>query len=45
MTRLLREKFEQELPGVLVELKATEIQSMNQRAIDEVLTRLSQGEA
>jgi hypothetical protein len=45
VTRLLREKFEQELPGVLVELEAAEIQSVNQRAIDEVLTRLSQGEA
>jgi hypothetical protein len=45
VTRLLREKFEQELPGVLVELEATEIQSVNQRAIDEVLARLSQGEA
>ena len=45
VTRLLREKFEQELPGVLVELEATEIQSVNQRAIDEVLTSLSQGDA
>lgn len=45
VTRLLREKFEKELPGVLVELEAAEIQSVHQRAIDEVLTRLCQGEA
>lgn len=45
VTRLLRQTFEQELPGVLVELEAADIQAVNQRAIDEVLTQLSQGES
>ena len=43
VTSLLRNKFENELPPILSGLDATGIQEENRKAIDEVLTLLSQG--
>jgi phage terminase Nu1 subunit (DNA packaging protein) len=42
-TNLLRNKFENELPPICSGLDATGIQEENRKAIDEVLTLLSQG--
>ena len=43
VTNLLRNKFENELPPICSGLDATGIQEENRKAIDEVLTLLSQG--
>ncbi len=43
VTSLLRNKFENELPPICSGLDATGIQEENRKAIDEVLTLLSQG--
>jgi len=42
-TRVLRHKFEVELPPLLVGRSAAEIQTLNMRAIDEALDTLHRG--
>ena len=42
-TRVLRQKFEEELPAMLAGRSAAEIQELNMRAIDEALDTLHRG--
>jgi hypothetical protein len=42
-TRVLRQKFEEELPVMLVGRSAAEIQELNMRAIDQALDTLHRG--
>ena len=43
VARVLRQKFEVELPPLLMGYGAADIQAMNQRAIDEAMTMLHEG--
>ena len=43
VARVLRQKFEVELPPLLMGYGAADIQTMNQRAIDEAMTMLHEG--
>ena len=42
-TRVLRQKFEEELPAMLAGRSAAEMQALNMRAIDEALDTLHRG--